>query len=154
MIIKPYGNQAMLVEFEAIIDPLVHQQVTQLYRALSEASLKGIKALIPAYNSLTICYEPSLFSIETLSQEITSLIDHKLRTPSSSKTLHIPVCYDPSFALDLDFLLEQTQLSKERFIELHSTKCIKCICLAFCLVLLIWGKFRKNFSVIEKNIHA
>lgn len=120
MTIKPYGNEAVLVEFEAVIDPLIHQEVTKLYRALSEANLAGIKALIPAYNSLTICYNPSLFSIETLSSLLASFSDHESLVSSASKTLRIPVCYDNSFALDIDFVLEQTQLSKARLIELHT----------------------------------
>lgn len=120
MTIKPYGDQAVLVEFEAAIDPLIHAQVSELYQALSQASTKGIKALIPAYHSLTICYDPSLVSMEKLNAFIASFSDNKPVAPSSAKTLHIPVCYDASFALDMDFVLEQMQLSKAALIELHT----------------------------------
>jgi len=120
MTIKPYGDQAILVEFEAVIDPTVHQQVTQLYQALSQATLEGIKALIPAYNSLTICYKPSLLSVEALKEMIIAFSKEVSISNTTSKTLYIPVCYEAPFALDMDFVLAQTQLSKANLIQLHT----------------------------------
>ncbi|BDS09396.1 5-oxoprolinase subunit PxpB [Aureispira anguillae] len=122
MTIKPYGNQAILVEFAAQINPNVNRQVMALNAYLNNASLEGVKASIPAYNSLTILYDPKFLSFEVLRKHILEWTPtHSLSsTSTNTKKIVLPVCYEPPFALDMDWVLRHTGLSKQTLIDFHS----------------------------------
>lgn len=132
MIIKPYGDQAILVEFEAIISPEINQQVLALNQALNQATIEGITAYIPAYNSLTICFDPSITSFKQLTPIIHQLHTlHSNNTKNKPRKLTIPVCYEAIFALDLDDVLQQTSLQVQELIELHTANLYQVYLLGF-----------------------
>ncbi len=120
MTIKDYGDQAILIEFEAIIDPAIHQQVSQLHKALTSQKHTGIRSCIPAYHSLTVCYAPALIPKKKLTDLIHFLFKESTSIDHPTSTLSIPVCYEAPFALDMEFVLQQTQLSKKALIQWHT----------------------------------
>lgn len=120
MIIKPYGNQAVLIEFEHRIDTEIHQEVLQLYRGLQQTKSTGIKSYIPAYTSLTICYDNTILSFKQLKNLIDTCYQSPKPSTFQSKMLYIPVCYDAPFSLDMDVVLKQTKLSREALIQYHT----------------------------------
>lgn len=117
-----YGDQALLVNFEQKIDAGINKQVIALKDALEREELAGILYTIPAYCSLTIAYDPNQTNYSKLSGEVERLImsisEDSLTKPG--RKLLIPVCYDKEFALDFGDLSEQTSLTREEIIEIHT----------------------------------
>lgn len=130
--IIPYGDRAILINFDQQIDPDINQAVIQLSQAIEGAAWVGVQYLIPAYCSLTVAYDPSLTTYQTLKTAIESL--HDLSSDRSSgghRSIVIPVCYEEDFAWDLADIAETTQLPPEEVIHLHTATTYRVYMLGF-----------------------
>ncbi len=133
--IQPYGDTALLINFEQIIDRDIQQQVLALQNSL--AGTPGIRYMIPAYCSLTIAFDLQAISVTVLQEIIynraLSDTDHMqtgtpqlpstvLRASCSRNSYHvfdIPICYDDDFALDLKAVGLQIGKTEEEIINTH-----------------------------------
>ena len=120
MKIIPYGEQALLVNFDQRISPGIHSQVLHVHQSLQQAHIEAIQFMIPAYCSLTVGFDPDLISFKTLQARIEQLAYPSSSLPPSQAKVHrIPVCYDPPYAWDMEAIEEFTQLPKEEIILQH-----------------------------------
>lgn len=152
MTIHPFGNQAILVNFSTQIDPAINQQVIQLYQALKNAPIIGITNYIPAYCSLTVGFDPQQITFLQLSKTIRQLAENPppLEATASAPKLIIPVCYEPPFALDMDEVLHQTQLSQSTLIQLHCQTLFQVYMLGFLPGFAYLGKVPTALSCLRK----
>jgi len=119
---KMYGDQALLVNFEQKIEEEIYKQVISLKDAIEIDNLGGFLYMIPAYCSLTIAYDPIQTNFSKLRGEIERIaatISGENLTDSGRKLL-IPVCYEEEYAVDFAELTEQTSLSREEIIAVHT----------------------------------
>ena len=58
MKIRLAGDTLLLVEFEAVIDPLVNERVVELGRALRARQLTGVRDIVPGYCALGVHFDP------------------------------------------------------------------------------------------------
>jgi allophanate hydrolase subunit 1 len=56
--IVPAGDAALVVEFEARIDPLVNARAIQLAEALQAARMPGVLDVVPTFRSVAIYFDP------------------------------------------------------------------------------------------------
>lgn len=114
------GDTALVVEFGECIDPELNAAVLSLARVLESERIDGVVETVPTFRSLLISYEPLIISAAAL----VARIDACMRTLKTrgivGRLWHLPVCYDPRFAIDLDDVAEHTRLSKQQVIERHS----------------------------------
>ena len=80
--ISQYGDSAVLIQFKNEISYEVHYEVRRLYEGLRKQAFKGVKAVIPAYNSITLLYESTLLNLKgikrnNLKEEINSILHKK-----------------------------------------------------------------------------
>ena len=115
----PYGDTALLVNFEQRIDRRTHQQVLALHDSLGGTS--GIRYMIPAYCSLTVVYDQQITSAAALHDIIEScdILPGTGHTGRGTEHHIIPVCYDDVFAPDLEEVSVQTSKSIEKIINAH-----------------------------------
>ena len=93
MEIRPYGDRALLVEFEQIIHPEINDQVLQLDQSLLDQSIEGVEYTIPAYCSLVVSFDPSVTSFHDLSLVIRNSGSTSAKpSPKKNRNLYIPVC--------------------------------------------------------------
>src|SRR5436305_4430681 len=53
----PLVDSALTIDFGNLIDPVIHKNVQTVYHLLKKAKLHGVYDIIPAYSSVTICYD-------------------------------------------------------------------------------------------------
>ena len=83
--------------------------------------LPGVTYCSPAYCSLTIGYHLDTISYQDLCSAIKALdVDQALTT--QSKSIRVPVCYESEFAPDMNELSQQTGLTAEEIVTLHTTQ--------------------------------
>lgn len=122
LIFKPFGTEALLVEWEQRISIDVHRSVIQLYQNVETRNIVGVLYQIPAYCSLTIGFNPELITYKALLEQIRYLAELPLAVETiSTRQLLIPVCYESSFALDMPLVKAQTQLDEATIIRLHTS---------------------------------
>ena len=114
------GETALVVEFGAAIDPKIHERVLGLDRALVDAPIEGILEVVPTYRSVMIHYDPTLIEPEALTAKVRALPALGPGTGPPARRWLIPVCYGPSFALDLGSVAGSLGLAPERVVALHS----------------------------------
>ncbi|NME67646.1 5-oxoprolinase subunit PxpB [Flammeovirga aprica] len=117
--VKRFGEKSLIIQFENIISIPVHQQVKSYYKQLSHASIKGIRSISPAYNSITLMYEPLVISFDALKEKVENL-EINSDTSIDQKVVEIPVCYDSSLGLDIEEVAQSKNMSTDDIINLHT----------------------------------
>ena len=151
--IRPYGDQAILVNFEQRIDPLINKQVIALKGTLERANIRGVNYMIPAYCSLTIVFLPEIIDYQILKKVVEQLaIEIKLvETEATSRHLRIPVCYEQPYALDLLDLCEQKGMTAAEIIELHLSQPYRVYMLGFLPGFVFMGKIPSELECSRKE---
>ena len=121
MTYKPFGKHAILIEWPAIIDEKILENVLKFKNAIQKNNIKVIVDIINAYNSLTIFYHTT---IENIDSEILTLksIFEMLDSSNEMKNMlwKIPVCYDEKFGVDLKEISRRNKLKNNDIVSLHS----------------------------------
>lgn len=119
--ISALGDQALLIEFEPVIDIHRNRQLHALARHLSSLFAERITDSVASYHSLAIFYRQDCVSYHDIERAV---LAWKFSAPSAvqpARTINIPVCYDLSLALDLEALAGHCQLSVAEVISRHTT---------------------------------
>lgn len=135
------GDSAITIDFGNRIDEAINDEVIRRFHQFKDDPLPGTRDIIPAYSSLTICYDVnSLFKRvleeQTVSEWITREILKKMQQDPFIKTydqklVRIPVCYDPIFAPDLNVFSEQKNLDHAELIKIHTSGIYRIYMLGF-----------------------
>ena len=123
--VRAYGDSALLLEWNMPPGEALLLRIQRLQELIQEdASLFGqTNAIVPAYQSLTIVFKHCVKDRESVAQHIQRLASTPMDEAGQQRTYKrwsVPVCYDSSLAKDQASYLEQTGLSVEQFIELHT----------------------------------
>ena len=153
MTFQAYGDRAILINFEQKIDPVVNAEVIDLKKAVEHSEITGITFCIPAYCSLTIGYDPFIIGYDQLCEEIRSLQVEKVVNTVKRK-LNIPVCYEGPYAPDLENVCEQTDLSREAIIQLHTANPFQVYMLGFLPGFPYMGKLPEELYCKRKDVPA
>ena len=119
--ILPCGDAALVVKLGNDISVKTGTRVRALMQALSGKEGKGIVDLIPAYCSLTVCFDPLAVSYDKLCRRIARLAAAPESGISDHRRIYsIPVCYGGEFGPDLADVASMTGLSEREVIARHS----------------------------------
>jgi inhibitor of KinA len=118
--IKPFGENAFLIEWADEISLYNHTQVTALNHVLKEEFGEFIIETTPSYQSLAIYLKKNV-DTSYLIESINHLLnENSIPNETKKQKVHIPVCYDEEFGLDLEALSKFHDLSKESIITHHT----------------------------------
>jgi inhibitor of KinA len=125
----PCGDHAVTIELGNKVDAVINQKVMALFSYLKTQGINGVKDIIPAYYSLTIVYDIIQLQktaktntvYEMICDELGKAVDiFTLSTPSATRLVRIPVCYDLHFAPDLASLAVLHKITIDDVIRLHT----------------------------------
>lgn len=119
MTIQPFGDRALLINWEQRIDPELNATVHAWQQAIEQAAIKGVAYSIPAYCSLTVVFNPLQIAFDALAEKIKNFKTPKQSTGHTGRTLEIPIEYDGA---DLPKVAKRTGLSEPEIIGLHSNR--------------------------------
>ncbi|MBC8986722.1 5-oxoprolinase subunit PxpB [Pedobacter sp. N36a] len=118
----PLGDSAIVIQFDEVISPEIHQQVRAVATHLDEYAFDGFLEYTPAFTSVTVYYQPwviDYLTIKSLLEEMLEDLMEAVEMPDST-IIEIPVVYGGDRGPDLDFVARQHQLSTTEVIALHS----------------------------------
>ena len=140
----PLGDAAIIVEVGAqeAASATFIDEVLQAQQLLEEAKIPGVTEITTAFASVALFYDPSrvrqtdnvtIFdSLEAQIREVlVNRVEQKATPDAQQQTTHVPVCYDPEFALDLDNVAQQAGLSPEEVVRLHGSAEYRVGCVGF-----------------------
>lgn len=128
-IIFPLGDSALTLDFGNTISTHTNDRVQSLAQQIRQRGWPFIKDIVPAYSSLTIHYDISLYPNpvpgQTVFDAISALIEKLLKEENTfvlkSRHINIPVCYAEKFAWDLHEIASMGTLAPEEVIRLHTS---------------------------------
>lgn len=122
------SETAWLIKWPEQIDKSIHAEVMQVYHYLQENTLEGMLEMVPAYQSLAIYFDDSFLYREddawetTLKQKVSAALKSPPIRSAASLLVEIPVCYEADFAPDMQEVCNQTGVSAEAIIQIHSAE--------------------------------
>lgn len=120
---KPFGKQAVLIEWESIIDEKILNDILLFKEKIKNQKENLLSDLIVGYNSLTLKYKNELVDYSKEVNYLKSVYKTGFKLlKTKNYTWEIPVCYDVEFGIDLEEMSIKSKLSKEKLIQLHSEK--------------------------------
>lgn len=147
------GDEAILINFEQRIDESINREVHHLTRSIELLELSSIKYITPAYCSITVVFDKDKISFNTLKIQFEKLANSiVVESDIVSRKLYIPVCYDRSFALDLDEIELQTRLSTSEIIKTHTSIIYKTYMIGFLPGFPYLGKLPKEMNCGRKPL--
>ncbi|WP_448216100.1 5-oxoprolinase subunit PxpB [Endozoicomonas sp. 2B-B] len=122
----PLGDSALMLCFGDRISPKINLIVHTAAKQVLEAASPEIIEIVPAYTTLTVYYDPcqiqSATPYEALKEKILNLLQTlKVGQTNVGNLVEIPVCYESSFAPDLDRVAKHCRLKTEKVIDLHTS---------------------------------
>lgn len=120
--IRLSGDRALLVEYGDGIDPVINEKVRAMTALLKRNLPAGVEAVVPAYRSLSILYEPLATNPDRLTEILHALeADSDAIQVAEPKIVPIPVCYGGGFGPDIGIVMEHTGLREDEVIAIHAS---------------------------------
>ncbi|MCW3109798.1 MAG: pxpB [Segetibacter sp.] len=157
--ITPLGDSALTVDFGNIISDEINAKVLLLVHAIEKAGLPNVKDIVPAYSSVSVFYDTiallkrhknkSAYSF--MSDQVEALLSQSMEAVTANfRTVKVPVCYSPKYGLDMADISEQTKLSVEEIIHLHTAKKYKVYMIGFLPGFAYMGNVDERIAVPRK----
>jgi inhibitor of KinA len=146
----PLGDSALIVRVREQFEDAAEKTLDEVLRAfqqLRNAAIPGVIELAPAYSTVAVFFDTiAVAKASRTSGDVLDWLATKIRTTLSSvptswgdrrsrshvpRSMEIPVCYDSEFALDLDDVARQAQISTQEVVELHSAAEYRVACIGF-----------------------
>ena len=116
------GDRALLVEYGDGIDPVVNEKVRAMTALLKKNLPSGVEAVVPAYRSLSILYDPLATTPGRLAEILHALeADFCAAEIAEAKVVPIPVCYGSEFGPDVGVVAEHTGLREDEIVAIHAS---------------------------------
>ena len=110
------GDAALYCDFGEEVNKEINSKVINYFNNIKEKKIPGITNIAPSYNKLIITFDLNLTNFEKIS-EILKTIDLKPYDNSKNKLIKIPICCEDEFALDIDRLEKNFQISKDQILK-------------------------------------
>lgn len=138
------GDHCIIIRFGDQIDPAINARARQAAELIHAAQLPYISDLVPTFTTLGVCLHPFYPQppahkelINTLTEILAPLVhsdnrrDNADAVTDAARLIRIPVCYDPSFGIDLDDIARHCGLTVEEVIQLHTAAPVRVFMLGF-----------------------
>ena len=120
--IRLSGDRALLAEYGDGIDPVVNEKVRAVTALLKKNLPAGVEAVVPAYRSLSLLYDPLVTNPARLAEILQALeTDFRVAPVAEPKVVPIPVCYGGEFGPDIGVVAEHTGLREEEITAIHAS---------------------------------
>ncbi|WP_405608081.1 5-oxoprolinase subunit PxpB [Polaribacter sp. Asnod1-A03] len=120
---KPFGNKAILIEWEAVINETVLKDILLFKNKIEHQEKDFFTDLIVGYHSLTIKFKEEFQDFFKEVEFLKSIYKSTLKIEKKLNYLwQIPVCYHLEFGIDLEEISKKTKQSIDKIIQLHSSE--------------------------------
>jgi KipI family sensor histidine kinase inhibitor len=119
--ILPAGDQAILIEFGAEINPTINRFVQAFTQIANQHKMAGIGDLVPSYCTLLVYYDPFSLSFSRVASWAQDLLSSgSLESEPSQTVKEVAVCYGGTYGPDIPFVARHNGISVEEVIQIHT----------------------------------
>lgn len=128
---RTFGEHAILLDWPANNDLDIHGQVLSYARYISEDFSEEIIETVPSYQSLAVYLKPEINSQLFIDTLVGRKINIAEFISEDKQIIIIPVCYEPEYGLDIQYVAETNGISISQVIKLHTSPLYKVYFLGF-----------------------
>lgn len=160
--VHPLGDSALVIDLGQTVSEEVNDRVLELRDWFIENRIPGVRDLVPAYNSLTLYFDPyiiinGLSSGKTAFQFLREKAEEawngrRSGTARPSRLIEIPVCYDPGLGYDLKLVAAARSITVEELIELHSAQTYRVYMIGFLPGFPYMGRLHEKLLMPRKSV--
>ena len=149
---KPFGNSAVLIEWPPEMSESILEDLIIFYEKIKLTKPKSIVEVIQSINSLTIVYDSKQIHFDKLKQWLEKTYSKSSNEKSAIAYYlwKVPVCYDPSFGIDLEDMAQNNNLSVQKIIELHTLTAYRVYSIGFLPGFLYLGGLDERLHIARK----
>lgn len=115
------GDAGLSIVFKAPVSEKLSRQIQWLAKFCLKELGDAVTDVIPAYQSLTLCYMPLADRQRRVEQTINTVLAKPLPQDNYvSQIITIPICYGAAYGPDLAYLANAIGLTQQQIIEQHS----------------------------------
>jgi KipI family sensor histidine kinase inhibitor len=117
------GDSAVTIFFEEEAGEALTRYILSLTQEFKATFSEIIIEAIPAYQSLTLCFDALAIDTDSIEASLQHVLDKRFTDTSNSvasSLIDIPVCYQAEYAPDLQCLAEYCKLGQDEVIQLHT----------------------------------
>jgi inhibitor of KinA len=127
--IFPLGDQAVTFSLGNTIHLRNHQIITGMLHWLRQHPFPGLLDMAVAYNSITVFYDFYLLNTNEPTESGSGFVRDLLlkayhqsgvQTAAAPSLKRIPVCYEGSFAPDMEWIIAEKGLTRDAVVALHT----------------------------------
>ena len=114
--ISNLGDAALYCDFGSEVNKEINSKVIRYFKSIQKENIDGVVNLTPSYNKLIVSFDLRKKNFKTIKKIIESLSvinEDKLE----SNKIHIPVCCDENFSLDIKRLEEKLRINRDKIYE-------------------------------------
>ena len=114
--ISNLGDAALYCDFGSEVNKEINSKVIRYFKSIQKENIDGVDNLTPSYNKLIVSFDLRKKNFKTIKKIIESLSvinEDKLE----SNKIHIPVCCDENFSLDIKRLEEKLRINRDKIYE-------------------------------------
>lgn len=158
------GDDAVTIEFGNCISESYNRKVLQLFTALQKNPIPGMVEAVPAYSSLTVYYDifflrNKIAAMATVQQWVIQEIEKRCTSMQVNDDIvsedlpivSIPVCYEPAFAPDMDFICQQKKAAPAQIINLHTSPVYRVYMIGFLPGFAYMGETAEQLHISRKE---
>ncbi|HEY6362867.1 MAG TPA: 5-oxoprolinase subunit PxpB, partial [Vicinamibacterales bacterium] len=128
--IREAGDSALLLELEGVIDADVNTRVIAIATVVREASIAGVRAVVPTYRSVAVFFDPLVTDAPLVAQVLRDA-RHGESAAVPSRTVEVPVAYGGEHGPDLEQVAARAEISVQDVIERHASTSYRVYMLGF-----------------------
>jgi KipI family sensor histidine kinase inhibitor len=117
--IREAGESALVLEFEALIDPLVNARAIAAARAVRDASIPGVRDVVSTYRTVAVYFDPLSADAAIVRQAL----ERAAQAPAAAvtaPTVEVPVAYGGPWGPDLERVAAAAGLTTGEVVRLHT----------------------------------
>lgn len=133
MRIRECGDAMLLVELEAVIDPIVNERAIALAARLRGRQLRGVRDVAPGYCTVGVHFDPLQTDLAGLERAIAAeaSVVEVIETLPAKAPIEIAVQYGGADGPDLDAVAAHAGCSAAEVIERHAARVYRVYMLGF-----------------------
>ncbi|WP_373893416.1 5-oxoprolinase subunit PxpB [Virgibacillus sp. CBA3643] len=118
--LQAVGDSALKVNFFGEVSSRLNAEIQGFCTKLETAAIPGVVEWVPAFDSVTIYYEPHKIRYNEIAEKVSNLRDISLpEKAASTRVFHVPVVYGGQYGPDLERVASFNQLDKSDVVDIH-----------------------------------
>ena len=147
-----FSERSILISYNSPINSKLVLNISDTRKRILTQKNAYILDIVQSINSLLVIFDSSKISADDLVKELKRIEDIENGISKSNKTWLIPVCYDFKYALDLENLAKEKNLSPIEIINTHKSKVYDVLSMGFLPGFMYMGFTNEKLHCERKEI--